>query len=651
MTRARLGAAAFLALTVVCLVLYAVGPRERVAGGALLVGLAAFTAVVVALVLDRSPSHPVSTLLTVYLAALLIGIGPGPWLSLLAERGHIPASLVEWVADVTWALGLPLLPLMITTLPDGVPGGRWRWLWRVQITAAGCLVLAAVAGYPDTRWRSASQIVAAGAGVTLILTLPVATGRLLTRAWREVTVRRQVMPFLVVALALTASYVVLAPLLLVLPDVARVVENDLWYAAIVGGAPASIGYSVLRHRLFGVDVVVARLVVGALATGLLAVCYLGVLLVAGQILGFPRESVGLLVLPAMLAFAFLPAYRYLSLIVGRALFGRRGEPLAVLRTLREELVTIAPDDVGERFVQVVAQTLKLPWVALDLVHDDQPQTPVHTGSADPDAPVERVTVVFAGEPVGVLAVTPRRGERQLGKLDRRLLREMAAQAAPAVAASRYFSELVASRERLVTSREEERSRLRRELHDGLSPALAGISLALKAARQRVRDDPGAAEVLIEQGRLEAASSWRDVRRLLDDLGPVHLTERGLVEALVERGRSLSRPAEFEVTVHADVLPPLSGAVEIAAYRIAVEAMVNAARHATGDRCTVSLAVEAGCLRLTVEDTGTGLPNGTRPGVGMTSMRERTTELGGQLRITGGDGGTRLVARLPLGATV
>lgn len=650
MTRARIAGAAFAALAVVCLVLYAVGPRERVPGGVLLVGLAALTAAVVALVLERSPSHPVSTLLTVYLAALLIGVGPGSWLSLLAERGQIPASLSEWVDNMTWALGLPLLPLMITALPDGVPSGRWRSLWRVQVTAAGGLAVAAVAGYPDTWWQPAAQVVTAGSGITLVLTLPVTTARLLTRAWREVTIRRQVMPFLVVALALTASYVVIAPLLLVFPDVARVVENDLWYAAIVGGAPASIGYSVLRHRLFGVDVVVGRLLVGVLATGLLAVCYLGLVLLAGQVLGFPREAVGLLILPAMLAFAFLPAYRYLSLIVGRALFGRRGEPLAVLRTLREELVTIAPDDVGERLVQVVAQALKLPWVALELIQDGQSRATVHTGSADPDAVAERVTVLFAGEPVGVLAATPRRGERQLGKLDRRLLREMAAQAAPAVAASRYFSELVASRERLVTSRELERGRLRRELHDGLSPALAGISLALKAARRRVREHPGAAEVLIDQGQLEAASSWRDVRRMLDDLGPVPLGELGLVEALVERARSLSRPAEFEVTVNSEGLPPLPGAVEIAAYRIAVEAMVNAARHSAADRCTVSLDVEAGRLRLTVEDTGTGLSDGTRPGVGMTSMRERTTELGGQLRITGGDGGTRLVARLPIGAT-
>ena len=120
--------------------------------------------------------------------------------------------------------------------------------------------------------------------------------------------------------------------------------------------------------------------------------------------------------------------------------------------------------------------------------------------SDASLPVERFDLSYAGGVPGQLLVQPRRGERTLGRLDRRLIRQVADQAGAAVAAAGYIGELTLSRERLVLGREEERARLRRDLHDGLGPALAGLTLALTAARRLLRSDPDTADTLLETAR-------------------------------------------------------------------------------------------------------------------------------------------------------
>jgi two-component system, NarL family, sensor kinase len=165
----------------------------------------------------------------------------------------------------------------------------------------------------------------------------------------------------------------------------------------------------------------------------------------------------------------------------------------------------------------------------------------------------------------------------------------------------------------------------------------------------LRSDPDAADGLLRTAESEASTSWGDVRRILDNLRPPGLDELGLVGALEERGRSLSRPGEFTVTVVANGLPPLPAAVETAAYRIAVEAMSNSARHAHAGSCAVAVKAD-GMLHVTVEDDGTGLPAQPSPGVGIRSMQARASDVGGQLRLGSADGGgTRVVAELPLPA--
>ena len=214
-------------------------------------------------------------------------------------------------------------------------------------------------------------------------------------------------------------------------------------------------------------------------------------------------------------------------------------------------------------------------------------------------------------------------------------------------AVRLTADLQRSRERLVTTREEERRRLRRDLHDGLGPRLAAQTLKIGSARFLYPRDPAAADALLSELEADMESAISDIRRLVYDLRPPALDELGLVAAIHEAATQYTTNG-LRVNIDApESLPPLPAAVEVAAYRITQEALTNVVRHAEARNCKVRLSLGGG-LELEIIDDGVGLPEDRRTGVGLTSMRERTAELGGTCVVEPfAAGGTRVLARLPL----
>lgn len=214
------------------------------------------------------------------------------------------------------------------------------------------------------------------------------------------------------------------------------------------------------------------------------------------------------------------------------------------------------------------------------------------------------------------------------------------------------AELQRSREQLIVAREEERRRLRRDLHDGLGPALAGVAVRLEAVRGLLRrDDSAGAEAMLVQLRADTVEAIADIRRLVQGLRPPQLDELGLVGAIEERASRLA-PEGMDggprVMVEAPPhLPALPAALEVAAYRIVEEALTNVIRHSGARACTIRISV-ADVFAVEVGDDGQGLSNGRPPGIGLSSMRERAAEVGGTCSVdTGPDGGTVVLARLPL----
>jgi len=233
--------------------------------------------------------------------------------------------------------------------------------------------------------------------------------------------------------------------------------------------------------------------------------------------------------------------------------------------------------------------------------------------------------------------------------DLRLLAALVPQVAVVLQALELAEALESERDRVVTGTRRERDRLRRDLHDGLGPSLSGVGLGLQALESALeaRDDATASE-LLSRVRVEARTAVDDVRRILDDLRPAALDEASLMAAMRRHAEALTGgiPIELDTAVP---LPPLPPDVEAAAYRIAQEALNNVVRHAGASSARLSLVARGDVLRLEVTDDGHGFVAARRPGVGLASMRHRAETLGGTLDVSSGDGGTRVVASLPLGS--
>jgi signal transduction histidine kinase len=227
------------------------------------------------------------------------------------------------------------------------------------------------------------------------------------------------------------------------------------------------------------------------------------------------------------------------------------------------------------------------------------------------------------------------------------VRDLARQLGGALHARLLRQDLQRARERLVLAREEERRRLRRDLHDGIGPALAGLTLKTETARALLPPGTDGASRQLHGLSEEIRRTVVDVRRLVEGLRPPALDELGLAGACAQAVERLTAGADLAASVHASGdLPALPAAVEVAAYRIVVEAVTNIVRHASARRCDVSLVYAPAGLAVTVTDDGTGLLTPGDHGNGLAIMRERAEELGGAVTVSDASPGVTVEARLP-----
>lgn len=254
-------------------------------------------------------------------------------------------------------------------------------------------------------------------------------------------------------------------------------------------------------------------------------------------------------------------------------------------------------------------------------------------------------VLYKSEEVGLLLVVPADDHPPTPE-ERHLLAAIARGAGSAAQVVRQEHDLQLARERLVLAREEERRRLRRNLHDSIGPTLAALSLRAGSVRNLIEQDPPAAQEQFNELREQIHSVITDIRRVVYNLRPPALDELGMLPAIQEQARQFSTGG-LQVSVDApDQMPPLPAAVEVAAYRIVTEALANVARHAHARLCRVHLSVNDQ-VSIEVVDDGVGLLPNHRAGVGIASMRERVAELGGSCTIESpAEGGTRVLAFLP-----
>ena len=578
--------------------------------------------------------------------------------------------LITCLEVVAWSS----IAFSLALFPDGRFVPRWtRWLVLGYLVSQVPLILPANPSFALGQWPSLLLAVPIIVVEVVLLCAQVYRYRRVSSA-----VQRQQTKWVLFAL-LVAIPIDVANVLptLVFPTFRQpgpghtlyIVFSEVTLPAIVLLIPLAIGFAMLRYRLWEVDLLINR----TLVYGLLTACIIGLYLLVVVGLGALFSAWGNLLFSLMatgiIAVLFHPLRERLQRAVNRLMFGERDDPYRVLLRLGQRLeTTLAPELVLPTIVETVAQALKLPAVAITWKPGGEASAEsmivVSSGSMQDHEPCLRVPLVYQQEPVGELVLAPRIPGESLDAADQRLLHDLARQVSVAVHAVRLTADLhrltldlQRSRERLVLTREEERRRLRRDLHDGMGPRLASLTLKLETARNRLAHDP-LADPLLSDLITRTQEAVADVRRLVNALRPPALDELGLLPALHEQILQYSDLGDHAMHVGLEApadLPPLSAAVEVALFRIAQEALTNVVRHAQASRCVISLALceREQMLELTITDNGHGLPpkRSRSTGVGMASMRERAEELGGTWEIESlPTGGTRIRVRLPCSLT-
>lgn len=605
-----------------------------------------------ALILSRVRRHPVGLLFLATGLASALTMFVYPWGHTHETPSPFPSTLAAaWVSEWIWSMGLmPLVTLGILLFPDGRLVGHWRRVVLWIDLAMVALNFLAHAFHPGPLENHpffdnplgvpvpgrVFDVLGAAAGACFVVGFFGGVVSVLLR-WRSATgdERAQLRWFAFSAALL--PLVALNPWHHTFGVVLAVLAIPL--------LPLSVAVAILRHRLYGIELVVRRsLVYGALTTVLLLV-YAVVVSVIGALLRGRADTAAAIVATALVAVAFSPLRDRLQDAVDRMLYGDRRDPYKVLSGLGRRLETADAAPLAEA-ATTIAASLRLPYVRIEV----EGEIPLVAEDGTPVDEMHAVPLVFRGEQVGSLVVAPRSPRDPFRPADLRLLDDLGRQLGVTAHATRLAVALQRSREGLVTAREEERRRVRRDLHDGLGPALAGVALGLDAVARFTADEPARAATLAGQLKAEVQGSLADVRRLVEDLRPPALDQLGLVGAVRQQARLLTeRDPGLEVGVDATGVTELPAATEVAAYRIATEALRNVSQHASARHCRICLSLNgSGVLRVEIEDDGVGLSADRRAGVGLTAMRERAAELGGTCEIgPAALGGTRVTASLPV----
>ena len=625
----------------------------------LFLGVNVVLALIGLLLTTRRPEHRISWVLaTTALWGSLGGLAYAYAIeALVADPASLPGGLAAaWLDNWWWLPGLALpLSALLLLMPDGHLASRGWWPVPAAVAAGTVLGSVAVSASPTFDLGTATAVenplaldtpavIAAGV-VGVILVIGGLAASLLAFAMRYGKSggdERQQLRWVGASLGLAVPLFVVGALLWGVVPGAEVLPVLASLAF-----PAGIAVAVLKYRLYEIDFVVNRaLVYGVMTVGVVG-SYVAVVGLVGATLSPGGDLVVSLVVTGVVAVCFQPLRARVQRFVNRLMYGERVDPYTAIAALGRTLASsLQLDAVLYNVVATIGQSLALQYVGIVLAgHDDSWEGATGAEYGKPGTDLLAFPLVHQGVIVGELRLAARPGER-LRERDHRLIADLAPQVAGAVHAVGLSQELQLARQRIVQLREEERRRIRRDLHDGLGPALAGLTFTLEAVRNLTESDLERADELLVSATEQVQTMIGDVRRLIYGLRPATLDQLGLAASLRGLASQESSPGT-SVTIEApSSLPQLPAAVEVAAYWIAQEALTNVRRHAHARTCSVRVAVEPTLLRLEVADDGGGLTNGST-GIGMHTMKERAAEIGGMCEIgSRAGGGTLVTAYLP-----
>lgn len=598
--------------------------------------------VTVALVIFwRKSDSPIGLFASLFLVTF--GIGGSSYVLLPFQVQH---SAGFFLTALVTTLAYSMLPLFFYLFPDGRFVPRWAWIpagfWAVTTFFWNFTPRSPLNPTNWTLWLFFLYLVFIWGSSAFAQIY----------RYRRVSslAQRQQTKWLVFGFGLTV--LLLLPPAIIAASLGPGTESEALYSILIpmqtlamSTIPVALAISILRYRLWDIDFLINRALVYGTLTVFVVAAYVIVVGGLGALLHTSGNFFISLLVTGVIALLFNPLRQRLQRFVNRFFYGERDDPYAVLSRLGQNLEsTLAPDSILPAIVETIAHTLKLPYCAITYGDADSAKAAVF---GSPSSSVIRLPLSYHGQLVGELHVAQRAPDESFADTELRLLEDIAAQTGVAVHNVRLTADLQRSREQLVSTREEERRRLRRDLYDGLGPKLAGQVLILEAIRDSLRAQPES-RALVEHLIADSQTVVSEVRQLVHGLRPPALDEYGLVGA-VRAYAAQCEAGGLRVRVSAPgTVSPLPAAVEVAAYRIAQESLTNVVRHSQAKNCVVTLTMMDRNLKLEISDDGVGLPPQRKPGVGLASMRERAEEIGGRCVVENGEhGGARVTAQLPV----
>ncbi|MDQ4037498.1 MAG: sensor histidine kinase, partial [Actinomycetota bacterium] len=584
----------------------------------------------------------------------------------------VPVTIVAMLGW-TW---VPAIAAVFIALPLCFPDGRLlstRWRGVVLFGAAATALLSASVALYDVIENSDEFVLVAS--VLFGLAMLVSLAPLALRFRRSRGTERQQLKWVYFGLAIS---------------IPLVVSGMIAYNFGGGGyfsiapfviLPVTITVAVLRYRLYDIDLVINKSLVFVVLAGFITAVYAAVVVGLGRLLPVGEGNLGLAIAAtALVAVAFEPVRVRVQHWANRLVYGRRASPYEALAAMTARIGESAdPDAVLAEAARLLADGTGAGQAVVWVAQGERlvPRAVAGTSGVEP-SPVGlpgsgtaagsqagaglpvlpgadlAVPVRHEGQLVGLLSLAKRPGEG-VSTADRRLVEELAGQAALLLANTRLRSrltdrlvELRASRQRMLAAQDRARHALERDLHDGAQQELVALKIKLGlACTVATREGaPGLAADLAGTAVVadQAVDTLRDVAR---GIYPPLLESEGLGAALSAQARR----ADLAVTVLDKTRSRYPREIEATAYFCAVEAVQNAVRHANASNAHIELDATDTALTITVTDDGAGFdPDTTPSGSGLTHMTDRADSAAGTLTINSRPGhGTTITLELPVPA--
>jgi len=638
-----------------------------------------------ALVASRLPSSPIGWLMLTTGIGFLFSVTTSDYAiyTLYTNPGGLPfPSVAVWLQ--TWIFLVPVgaVVLLVALFPTGsAPTGRWRWLPPTIVIAFTLAIVTSMVrsgpldiddepGIVDPlnplgvdALSSVLPTIQTVIGIAAITLSVLAVASLVVRYRSARGEERQQIRLLAYA-GLIAIVLFLATVVTTFdlePGESSTLSNVLFFAFFIAfgiGIPAAAAISVLRYRLWDLDVVLKKTIVATVLVLLLTIVLLVLFVVPVLVVGVPTDSPGVAVVVGMVIGVLAwPLLRLSRRIADRIVYGGRATPYEVLSEFSDRMAeSYATDDVLPRMASILAAGIGAERITVWLLVGGElrPAASWPASGADEPPPAlafadltgDTFVVRHQGEQLGALTVTMPPNDPMNHSKDR-LIRDLAGQAGLVLRNVRLIEELRASRRRLVAAQDLERRRLERNIHDGAQQQLVALAVKLRLADQVVERDPVKAHEILGQLQAETNEALEDLRDLARGIYPPLLADKGLHAALDAQARKSALP----VTLEPDGVRRYPQEIEATIYFCVLEAMQNISKYAKATAIRIAVWERDDRLGFEVRDDGVGFDPGTAPrGTGLQGMADRLDAVGGELQVSSVPGsGTTISGAISLSA--